>query len=940
MRTLGNRTSIPKKTSNVSSVNKPKVNVTNTSNSVPVAYADTGKPQIAKPRTIIDDIVNFGQDVYQGASDTVQSYNFFNNRPLNEYKKSSAQDVVIESAMTGKLGEGLGELGRRAQEQPGRLVGELLVEAGIIAGTLGGAAAVKVGTTGAKVGAIASKVASNKAVQKAAGVAAKVSESTPSQVKTVLSAADTVSNLGINKVFDKVAKRSSVFVGGNKIGSMADQNLVDAIYANNDSVSNYFSLASPKMQKAWGQVTPKGVIGEEVGKYSPSIEKTSGPIGSTKPENIFIRYSSELADGGRMAEEADVRKLVKEKLKTMDFDPNEERVKKVRTRYESELTSIRDKELGDVGNNVSDITNNFYNIETFDNRANTGIPLTKDYIQTQLNIIGTRGRTTNKTVLEISKEMDSFIQIATGVKTERAGNFLGLPNAFGDILPIGGTRKMVVGEPLGSAPPPSDILSQIGSSNIYVKGEGLVGTELRVKSGAVDVPGLYQLNEAEVLVNRLGFLQANNVTEFEEKFGTAWRRYFPNIPIKPNARVDQLKMKLANAASREQYTILSKIAKKSTTTAQRKAGSYGQGFTGEAALDADLLNKNPIADSPLTLSYGTAFSTTRPYTGIRTFSTNPDVYKKTPQWNVFKKDYEEWSKKNPAAKELRRRGVNVPKTAEGYMSLTGATLMDAMRSSSFTNIGGVRYATPNISKGESFSVFAKSDRFKESLKRAQSFLKGETGDSGYIGYTNPDKYSAIVDSSDSSMVLKSIIQNEQGLPLNEKIVNPVKISSTVRQNNRQGILSDLIQVDKATGSNLAKEYISRYPSPRSGSSFNMFKAPILGWSPDTVKASVRKVKTKANTSTTTPSTIYSQVFTKKQQKALKASSRKTKSAKKVKPTTNDTFTAYESTVALPQGYNFSDMMNLQKSAKKKKTGNDDIMSQLRSGVTFRRGGFF
>ena len=938
MRTLGNRTSIPKKTSNVSSVNKPKVNVTNTSNSVPVAYADTGKPQIAKPRTIIDDIVNFGQDVYQGASDTVQSYNFFNDRPLNEYRKSSAQDVVIESAMTGKLGEGLGELGRRAQEQPGRLVGELLVEAGIIAGTFGGAAAVKVGATGAKVGAIATKVATNKGVQKAAGVAAKVSEKTPSQVKTVLSAADTVSNLGINKVFDKVSKRSSVFVGGNKIGSMADQNLVDVIYANNDSVAKYFSLASPEMQKAWGQVTPKGVIGEEVGKYSPSIEKTSGPIGSTKPENIFIRYSSELADGGRMAEEADVRKLVKEKLKTMDFDPNEERVKKVRTRYESELTSIRDKELGDVGNNVSDITNNFYNIETFDNRANTGIPLTKDYIQTQLNIIGTRGRTTNKTVLEISKEMDSFIQIATGVKTERAGNFLGLPNAFGDILPIGGTRKMVVGEPLGSAPPPSDILGQIGSSNIYVKGEGLVGTELRVKSGAVDVPGLYQLNEAEVLVNRLGFLQANNVTEFEEKFGTAWRRYFPNIPIKPNARVDQLKMKLANAASREQYTILSKIAKKSTTTAQRKAGSYGQGFTGEAALDTDLLNKNPIADSPLTLSYGTAFSTTRPYTGIRTFSTNPDVYKKTPQWNVFKKDYEEWAKDNPAAKELRRRGVNVPKTAEGYMSLTGNTLMDAMRSSSFTNIGGLRYATPK--KGEPFPVFAKSDRFKESLKRAQSFLKGETGDSFYIPYTNPDKYSAIVDSSDSSMVLKSIIQNEQGLPLIEKTVNPLTVSSRVRQNNRQGILSDLFQVDKATGSNLAKEYISRYPSPRSGSSFNMFKAPILGWSPDTVKSSVRKVKTKANTSTTTPSTIYSQVFTKKQQKALKASSRKTRSAKKVKPTTNDTFTAYESTVALPQGYNFSDMMNLQKSAKKKKRGNDDIMSQLRSGVTFRRGGFF
>jgi hypothetical protein len=938
MRTLGNRTSIPKKTSNVSSVNKPKVNVTNTSNSVPVAYADTGKPQIAKPRTIIDDIVNFGQDVYQGASDTVQSYNFFNDRPLNEYRKSSAQDVVIESAMTGKLGEGLGELGRRAQEQPGRLVGELLVEAGIIAGTFGGAAAVKVGATGAKVGSIAAKVATNKGVQKAAGVAANVSEKTPSQVKTVLSAADTVSNLGINKVFDKVSKRSSVFVGSNKIGSMADQNLVDVIYANNDSVDRYFSLASPEMQKAWGQVTPKGVIGEEVGKYSPSIEKTSGPIGSTKPENIFIRYSSELADGGRMAEEADVRKLVKEKLKTMDFDPNEERVKKVRTRYESELTSIRDKELGDVGNNVSDITNNFYNIETFDNRANTGIPLTKDYIQTQLNIIGTRGRTTNKTVLEISKEMDSFIQIATGVKTERAGNFLGLPNAFGDILPIGGTRKMVVGEPLGSAPPPSDILGQIGSSNIYVKGEGLVGTELRVKSGAVDVPGLYQLNEAEVLVNRLGFLQANNVTEFEEKFGTAWRRYFPNIPIKPNARVDQLKMKLANAASREQYTILSKIAKKSTTTAQRKAGSYGQGFTGEAALDADLLNKNPIADSPLTLSYGTAFSTTRPYTGIRTFSTNPDVYKKTPQWNVFKKDYEEWAKKNPAAKELRRQGVNVPKTAEEYMLSTGATLMDAMRSSSFTNLGGVRYATPK--KGEPFPVFAKSDRFKESLKRAQSFLKGETGDSFYIPYTNPDKYSAIVDSSDSSMVLKSIIQNEQGLPLIEKTVNPLTVSSRVRQNNRQGILSDLFQVDKATGSNLAKEYISRYPSPRSGSSFNMFKAPILGWSPDTVKSSVRKVKTKANTSTTTPSTIYSQVFTKKQQKALKASSRKTRSAKKVKPTTNDTFAAYESTVGLPQGYNFSDMMNLQKSAKKKKTGNDDIMSQLRSGVTFRRGGFF
>jgi hypothetical protein len=932
MRTLGNRTSIPKKTSNVSSINKPKVNVTNTSNSVPVAYADTGKPQIAKPRTIIDDIVNFGQDVYQGASDTVQSYNFFNDRPLNEYRKSSAQDVVIESAMTGKLGEGLGELGRRAQEQPGRLVGELLVEAGIIAGTFGGAAAVKVGATGAKVGAIASKVASNKAVQTAAGVAAKVSEKTPSQVKTVLSAADTVTNLGINKVFDKVGKGSSVFVG-----SKATQNLGDVILDTN------YSFASPRIQEAWGQVTPKGVIGQEVGKYSPSIEKTSGPISEINAENIFIKYDYKADDGGRIVTEKEVNKLVKDKLKNIDFDPNEERIKNVRTRYEStELTSIRDKELGDVGDKVSDITNNFYNIKTFDNRANTGVPLTKDYIQSGLNNIGIRGRTTNKDLSEISNEMDSFIKIATGTNVAKSTNFLGIgsPNVFADILPVGVVRKGVIEEPLGSAPVTSDAVYKFGSSNIYGDSGEVLFTESRVKRGASDVYGLDKLNDAEMLLTRINAFPSADVNTFKERYSKEWNRYFPKTEINPNARVEQLERKLANAASLEEYSILRSTAAKTIRKAQRKTNSYGKGETGEAALDVDFLNKNPVADSPLTITFSEAMSTTKSYTGIRTFSDNPKTYTRTPQWQGFKKDYEEWAKTNPAAKELRRRGVNVPKTAEGYMSLTGATLMDAMRSSSFTNLGGLRYATPK--KGEQFSVFKKSDRFKESLKRAQSFLKGETGDSGYIGYTNPDKYSAIVDSSDSSMVLKSIIQNEQGLPLIEKTVNPLTISSRVKESDTRNILSDLWQVDRETGSRLSGAYIIRTrPSiSSSGSSFNMYKAPILGWSPDTVKSSVRKVKTKANTSTTTPSTIYSQVFTKKQQKALKASSRKTRSAKNVKTTTNNIFDPSESSVGLPQGYNFSDMMNLQKSAKKKKTGSDDIMSQLRSGVTFRRGGFF
>ena len=102
----------------------------------------------------------FAQNIGRGAGDTARSYttdiadSITGNYQERKMKDQTLSDVFITGAMEGRLDDSWGEIGRRVTQEPGRVVGEAVVEAGFLIGTMGiGAAAkgVKVGATGVKV---------------------------------------------------------------------------------------------------------------------------------------------------------------------------------------------------------------------------------------------------------------------------------------------------------------------------------------------------------------------------------------------------------------------------------------------------------------------------------------------------------------------------------------------------------------------------------------------------------------------------------------------------------------------------------------------------------------------------------------------------------------------------------------------------------------------
>ena len=105
-------------------------------------------------------IERFLTNIGRGAYDTGESYSTDmiqsaqGRHPIRHMKDATLLDVFVAGGLEGRLHDSLAEVGRRAVEEPGRIIGEVAVEAGVMIGTMGAAAALK----GVRAGAIGAKV--------------------------------------------------------------------------------------------------------------------------------------------------------------------------------------------------------------------------------------------------------------------------------------------------------------------------------------------------------------------------------------------------------------------------------------------------------------------------------------------------------------------------------------------------------------------------------------------------------------------------------------------------------------------------------------------------------------------------------------------------------------------------------------------------------------
>lgn len=106
-------------------------------------------------------VERFLTNIGRGAYDTGESYStdiagsFTGNAPIRHMKDSTLMDVFIAGGLEGRLHDSLAEVGRRAVEEPGRIIGEVATEAAFLVGTMGAGVALK----GVRAGAMGAKVA-------------------------------------------------------------------------------------------------------------------------------------------------------------------------------------------------------------------------------------------------------------------------------------------------------------------------------------------------------------------------------------------------------------------------------------------------------------------------------------------------------------------------------------------------------------------------------------------------------------------------------------------------------------------------------------------------------------------------------------------------------------------------------------------------------------
>ena len=105
-------------------------------------------------------IERFFTNIGRGAVDAGESYStdiaasLTGNERIRHMKDSTLVDTFMTGAMEGRLHDSWSEASRRIVEEPGRVIGEVATEAGVMLGTMGAAAAIK----GVRAGAMGAKV--------------------------------------------------------------------------------------------------------------------------------------------------------------------------------------------------------------------------------------------------------------------------------------------------------------------------------------------------------------------------------------------------------------------------------------------------------------------------------------------------------------------------------------------------------------------------------------------------------------------------------------------------------------------------------------------------------------------------------------------------------------------------------------------------------------
>ena len=657
MRNRNTRHSVNRKTTNVSNISKAQTssNLSKVSLSTAGVVSGSGRVNVDRsPGHPLSGVTRFLSNVYRGASDTVQSYNLLDDRE-RAIRDKAAQDVLIEGAVKGDMGGAFDEIGRRARDEPGRVVGELAVEAGINIATLGFGAAAKGAVIGAKVGKTLSKVG------KTEMVLTKVNKAgTSGEVLTKTGNRFVKNKVRLNKIKDNYIITSvGDEVKPGKISQVMDFGL--AGQASKIEGRATFAAAKGARGKNKGNVLlPKiaGASGVTARTYDPRV---STPVKESEPFGGFATKFDQWAAG---------RKAELDTLVHKTPSPNsDKRIKGLITKSNELLTS-KDLETKVIDKDM----------------------ITQSQAEVMANQVIIRGVNTGKTDDVILKEVNSLITIIGPPEQIKSGIYY--KRKIRKTLPSHGKDK------LGSIP--TEIGSAVTSRTTF---EG--DTYLAYGTGMSNVP-LEKVRTIDRKLTALDSATYQSRDEFLKYNKGHWNRLVPESQQDPTkyAGPNEMKIKLMYEMTQEQKKISDNINQGTITNLKKRGNEFGN-----YAKVQDGVNIGPSSDNPLT----NIEKTTSDWKG--------EKMSEAISLEKFDMDYNLWSK-TWAAKQLRREGVDVPKSASEYLEKTGLTPSEAIKSATATNISNQRFIGPGARRGKDYATWVQKEG-KVATDSSRKFLKGE-----------------------------------------------------------------------------------------------------------------------------------------------------------------------------------------------------------------------
>ena len=715
MRNRNTRHSVNRKTTNVSNISKAQTssNLSKVSLSTAGVVSGSGRVNVDRsPGHPLSGVTRFLSNVYRGASDTVQSYNLLDDRE-RAIRDKAAQDVLIEGAVKGDMGGAFDEIGRRARDEPGRVVGELAVEAGINLATLGFGAAAKGAVIGAKVGKTLSKVG------KTEMVLTKVNKAgTSGEVLTKTGNRFVKNKVRLNKIKDNYIITSvDDEVKPGKISQVMDFGLAGQA-SKIEGRATFAAAKGVRGKKKVNTLIPKiaGASGLTAREFDPRL---LNPAEESKPFGGYASKFDQFAAGKKLQLETTVHKSssyssnnrIKELVEKSEIlTSNDLETKVIDESGMTRSQSGRMAEIINVGDNTDKLgiyykgkTGKIFPSRGKDELSSMPTKVIDENIMTQsqadvmANQIIIRGVNTGKTDDVILKEVDSFIT-AVGPpkplpKPDKLGIYYG--GKRGKKFPSYGKDK------LGSNPP------NIGSAitpRKNIEGESY----LAYGHGIPNVP-FEKIGRIDRKLTALDSTTFETKDEFLKFNKGNWNLLVPKNQQDPAKYPgpDEMKIKLMYELAKKQKKISDDIHHNTVKNLKKRGNEYGD----FAQIDKEGINIGPTSGSPLT-----------------------DIAKSTPDWvgqtigektnlDKFAIDYDLWQK-TWAVKQLRKEGVNVPKTASEYLKETGLTASEANKLSAATNVSNERFLGPGGLRGQNYAKWAET-KGETAKDASRKFLSGE-----------------------------------------------------------------------------------------------------------------------------------------------------------------------------------------------------------------------